>query len=397
MENRVVSHRQLLLVHIVLLMCIMAAAGAQQAPRTGLLPIFSRQTEDQRSLELLYTDHIYEQVYRRAADLFTSEAFSRIYHSEDQGPAQELVPLYDEGQALFTDELLFSLDQPPVAAYIMKRYDLEQLVYGRFRTIDSVSIIELFLMGEDAQPERIYSRIITAEQLPVVTEELLITLVERLTGKQTGALSISGSPQDMLSLQIDGLTVSVDDTVLQVLPYSSYRIDIRLQGRTIDSTTVLIDQDRQQLAVRLQEPVTEQYYISSLPGGASLYVEAEPIGTSGMLYTFDSAQDRLLTAELPGYIPEHIRLSEAAPGELTIALRPDWMSRTSQIEVGKRAWYSSLGVCIASLPISILSKFLYDTTGDPLWKLTYGVGVSLNITSAMVSLRDLIDYYHRID
>ncbi len=118
MENRVVSHRQLLLVHIVLMMCIMAAAGAQQAPRTGLLPIFSRQTEDQRSLELLYTDHIYEQVYRRAADLFTSEAFSRIYHSEDQALHRSWSPCTMKGRLCLptsSSSLLISPLWPPIS------------------------------------------------------------------------------------------------------------------------------------------------------------------------------------------------------------------------------------------------------------------------------------------
>ncbi len=397
MEIRVKERRVFIIICYILFIFSTSQIFGADVVRIGLMPVFYQQNPQETNLQTLYKEKVYIQVYKRVEELVRSSEFSQLYMQRmgDHAPL-EIVPLYDEN-ALFTCDALFSMEQRTLTDYIRNRYDLDYIIYGDFTSIGDISIIKIIRIDPTDERVTIYSNIITSDTLEVTLDTMFRKIIETITNCRTGVLKIENDRDFPIQLQIDNAFLSQDNDLLEVLPQDTYDIEIIYDNQTIDTNRITINQEQQTLVVNMNEPITTYYYMLSHPSEAAVYVDTIYIGESPIVFENERRGDRVLEFEKPSYVTDQITVENKDNQTLSYELRPDWMARNDQISYGRIQWYNALGGFIITLPISIISKFLYDNTQEPIWKATQGLGITLSVSTGIQSILRLLDYYHRID
>ncbi len=388
--------KKLVILSILLISLSSQSITAGSAGRYGLFPAFLPDDTQPNSILNLYSANLYNNVYERLSLLFASDEFKDMYAPYLGDKKLEIESLYDES-APFVSKQFFTLESKQMARYLRSKYQLESLFYCQYRSIDTITIIELIMFDESDRFTTIHSSVITTNNVESVMQQMFKKMVKAITHIKSGTLEVEKSDSDSLRLRFKSSLISTEHDILRVLPVDTYTVQIEKGNRIIDTQQVRIDEDSTSIITPPHiSTLTSSHVLVTYPYAVDVYKDSIYWGKTPTRVLKDVWSDSIIELFSDGYDPVQIALDEES--EYTcVKMRPEWMNRTQQIQIGKDNFYRSLSGIIVSLPISIISMFLYSDSQQPLWLVTNGVGITLASYYGLTGIINLLDYYNRID
>lgn len=388
--------KRLVILSILLISLSFQCIAAESVGRYGLFPVFLSEDTRPNSMLNLYSATLYNNVYERLSLLFASDEFKEMYAPYLGNKKLDIESLYDE-RAPFDSEQFFTLSSKQTAQYLRSKYQLESLFFCQYRSIDTITIIELIMFDESDTFTTIHSSVLTTSNIESVMQQLFKKLVHEITQVKSGTLAVENPDSDSLRLRFRDSLISTEHDILKVLPVATYTVQIEKGNRIIDTQQVQIAEDSTSLITPPQiSTYTSSHFLVTYPYDVTVYKDSIYWGETPTKVMKDLWSDSIIELFADGYDPVQIVLDEEL--EYTcVKMRPEWMSRVQQIQIGKENFYRSLSGIIVSLPISIISMFMYNGSQQPLWLVTNGIGVTLASYYGLTSIINLLDYYNRID
>ena len=387
--------RKLISLLLIIISTMSLHAADARSFRIGLFPIELQDSAGISGAQQYIIKTVYSELFGELEALFSSDVFFEVYKTSYAGA--EVIGQYDES-VLFENSSIFTIEDDVTAAYALRSDGLDMIIYGRFSHIDDLLIFELVRIDRDLGRSVLYSNIISKNRLASEIERMFRLVIEDITGMETGTLTIRQDEGYHVTVGIgDGIITTVSDEIFKVLPHGIYSFEFFIDTVSTGKRTVAVLDEVQELYIEPPAAAPKTRYISSLPMGADLRVNSIYLGSTPAVVTSASYPGYRtgLELELDGY--ELYRGSLPA-GRLqeTVYLRPDWMAFQGQVDRGRESFYTSLGSLILSLPISIFSGFMYDTTDLGYWNLLQLAGHATTAYFGIQTVTNLLDYYHRI-
>lgn len=387
MEITITRHRTLIL----LLLCITAfslsAQDADSGLSVGLMPIFCERTSG-----IDYSESLYQLVFDRVLSAAQSDT-AAVFYPELPGIADH----YASDKQIFPKDDLFSFQERPIREYSMKEHDLGKIIYGTIRYIDTIAVFSLFTATPGSKDvESFFSSVITSQTLHDVGVEAFTALFEEISGEEAGSIDSSLITDDQ-KLLIDRTPVTPEEDILLVMPYGSYDLEILQHNETIDRRELIVAEEQVLITGTQALGRKVPHLLSVTPDRSEVYIDSIYRGVSPLIFYTYPLESTLLTIKSEGFMVESIPVTIGSPFEIEEDLRYEFQSRTSEISFAKESWYRSLSSVILTLPISIISKFLYDNTGDEMYRTIQLFGIMTTGSCSLLNILNLFDYYHRID
>ncbi len=361
----------------------------------GLFPIELHESISVEGEQQYIIDSVYSELYDNISALFTSNEFISLFQTEFT--SSSIVSYYSEGKS-FDNSTIFTLENDITASYYLNKDNLDTMVYGRFNHIEDLLIFELIKVDRDLTRNTLYSNIITKNHLFDELSKMFKAVVEDLTDIETGILHIDYDHKHQITLKLNNTVITTPShEIFNVLPKGVYAVSIYLEDVLLEKRNIAVLDYYQEIEIEQDGLNGEQHYISSMPLGATLSINAQNVGETPFILSnqYDRQYSDIIEMDLDGFELFRKSLSESSLQEV-IYLRPYWLDFKEQIAIGKRSFYDSLGTVILTLPISIFSKFMYDTTNQGYWKTLQLAGNTTTVYLGIRSIIDLLDYYHRI-
>jgi hypothetical protein len=239
----------------------------------------------------------------------------------------------------------------------------------------------------------VFSRIITDGNVDEMMRSCRVAVLEYLTGTRTGELVINRADPYTDRIRIDGQLLSPADTLLEYMPVGAYTLESLSSEKTVDSQKIQITAGSPTIFAFPSLPKQiSSFSLVTYPHGALLNVEGRDIGTTPLSFTLEDRDTGAAFLSHERFDNTHsIGLRET---ETELVLRPDWLSREEQAARAQRDVYTHLGLTIATLPISIISVFMYDVTGRSAWQIGSAGGAAVSSLLFVQTLFSIADYYH---
>jgi hypothetical protein len=293
----------------------------------------------------------------------------------------------------FAEGSIFSAFKPGSAAYLLNLYESDTLILRRYTRIGEFVNLEILNFSSEVGYTQVFSRIITDGNVDEMMRSCRVAVLEYLTGTRTGELVINRADPYTDRIRIDGQLLSPADTLLEYMPVGAYTLESLSSEKTVDSQKIQITAGSPTIFAFPSLPKQiSSFSLVTYPHGALLNVEGRDIGTTPLSFTLEDRDTGAAFLSHERFDNTHsIGLRET---ETELVLRPDWLSREEQAARAQRDVYTHLGLTIATLPISIISVFMYDVTGRSAWQIGSAGGAAVSSLLFVQTLFSIADYYH---
>ncbi len=306
-----------------------------------------------------------------AAEKKLTEALDRIRWLEELDPA--LVKVEREKPIAVKEGTgVGNLFDPP--SYSQYQYavqiDTDLMIGGTASDVQGYILMDLwaysatlqkiiYTFRDAAKPEEIYSSL----------EEAGKGLVGAMLGREWAALTILPDPPQC-TVTIDGDSMGEGKVQSAYLTPGKHIVEVTAPGyESAEVVTTLAAFEDQSIPVSLVKRELPKVSISTIPPGASVYLDSVWMGTTPLVLELPPLRSRL-QLDLDGYYSVPMSLGPASPPELAISLQRDVASRTALQTQARDRFYTALGFFALSLPIPLFSysyrnDYLLDTTRFP--------------------------------
>jgi hypothetical protein len=293
----------------------------------------------------------------------------------------------------FAEGSIFSAFKPGSAAYLLNLYESDTLIFRRYTRVGEFVNLEILSFSSEVGYTQVFSRIITDGNVDEMMRSCRVAVLEYLTGTRTGELVINRADPYTDRIRIDGQLLSPADTLLEYMPVGAYTLESLSSEKTVDSQKIQITAGSPTIFAFPSLPKQiSSFSLVTYPHGALLNVEGRDIGTTPLSFTLEDRDTGAAFLSHERFDNTHsIGLRET---ETELVLRPDWLSREEQAARAQRDVYTHLGLTIATLPISIISVFMYDVTGRSAWQIGSAGGAAVSSLLFVQTLFSIADYYH---
>jgi hypothetical protein len=381
METRIRAHT------IILILLFLSAAALLPAARhTIVLPPI--QLFGQANADMLAFDQKFKSdVAAFLENLSARDGFEHLF-------GDHVITAVTETQ--FSEGSIFSAFKPGTAAYLLNRYESDMLVLRRYRRIGEFVNLEVYSFRADFEYTRVFSRIITDDNVDDMLKACRIAVLEHLTGVKTGTLVIDQADQFNDRIRIDDQLFSPTEPLLAVLPSGTYTLESVSSRKTVDSRQIVVSEGKQTVfTFPSLVKQTSTFNLVTYPHGALLSVEGRDIGRTPLSFTLEGGD--IAAAVMTHEQFEYSQNIGLRAGETVLTLRPDWLQKEDRIAYAQKAVYTHLGLTIATLPISIISMFMYDITGRSAWQIGSTGGAAVSSLLFVQTLYSIADYYHSLE
>ena len=378
METRVRVHTRALV-----LLLITAAALLPAAQHTIVLPPL--QQYRQAEADILSFDEKFKRDVAAYLELLSArEGFKQLF-------GDHIIKAVTDTQ--FAEGSLFSAFKRPNAAYLLNLYESDTLILRRYTRVGEFVNLEVLSFSSEDGYTRVFNRIITDGNVDDMLRSSRIAVLEYLSGNKTGELIIDGADPFTDRIRIDGQLLSPTDPLLEYMPVGAYTLESISSEKTVDSQMIRISEGSRTIFTFPSLPKQiSSFSIVTYPHGALLNAEGRDIGTTPLSFTLEDRDTG--AAFLSHELFDNTHSFGLREAETELILRPDWLAREEHVAQAQKDVYTYLGLTIATLPISIISVFMYDVTGRSAWQIGSAGGAAVSSLLFVQTLYSIADYYH---
>jgi hypothetical protein len=240
----------------------------------------------------------------------------------------------------------------PADAYCA-RQGLDLLVGGSIRQAGGYLLVDTW--AYDATRGRVTVSTREAAQ----RDEMYVTvplwgkdLIATILGRAWSLVAFAPDPPDS-SLYVDGTLATAGASPAIFLVPGIREITVSASGyRSITRTVELLPGDETPLAISLVRQTAGSVFISSVPAGADMYLNAVWEGKTPFLMELPTERSRGVLS-LPGYYDLPFSLGADSPIQLSFSLLPDLGAREIAQKKARDEFYTSFAWFAASIPIPL--------------------------------------------
>lgn len=373
---------------------VLFATSAYGTVRVGLLPIEIDSSLQRDARTALLERTLTEGLYTMLEETLQNRQFSLLF--DKSHPAYQFEPLYGL-PTLKEGSKLFDLDSPILQTYLMNRYVLDVLIGCRLSSLDSFTILDLYLYDQNQRKTAVHTQMIESHTLSFDQIEAFRASVEALERRELLAVSVADEDEGIwLSIGAMDSPLSSQDPLFLIVPREKTEIRILHSGALVDTLTYDLEEGAQQLVLppiayspeRLEETIItdpgnriiHEDSVTSLPYISIGFTRGERIA----LQLSSERDRRTFLIEPEGGGVHYLSLSPFEASE-------NWSQKSSE------EFYRSLSLTILSLPLTILSRFMYDQTGAQWLQAVTMTSNGVTAVLALSTVSQVLRYYDSVN
>lgn len=373
---------------------VLIASLAYGTVRVGLLPVEMDSSLKRDARASLLERTITQEVFGMLEETLQSTQFSLLFGKED--PAYSFEALYEQ-QPLMDASQLFTLDSQVMRQYLLSRYTLDVLLQCRISSLDSFTILDIYSYGLDDASERIYTQMIDSRTLSFDQKGAFRAIVAALEQRELVEVSIDKEDSD-LWLSIGGMDtpLSSRDSLFFIVPKETVTIRILYAGSLIDTLSYDLRDYSDELVLPRLAFTPQQYeeIIVTDPGNRIIYQDTV---TSLPLLSIEYQRDAMIALQLRSDTAQRTFLIEPEGGKVHYLTLSPFETTVKRSQDTADQFYTSLSLTILSLPLTILSRFMYDQTGIHWLKAVSMATNGVTAVLALSTVSQVLRYYDSVN
>ncbi len=243
---------------------------------------------------------------------------------------------------------------------LLAALDTDLLVAGTLEALDDYFILDVYLLsGPDGGRRLILSIDARADELAVVLDAAIGSLVNALSGNSYASLSITGIDPGT-ELLLDGESAGFGPGIRRYLQPGPVQVSLRYPDTVRRVTRVELAPGALQTQDLSERPEGDQTLtFSSQPPGAEVLVNSQPLGPTPLSLPPPLAPSVAVVAR-SGFYNAWIPLDAGQRGQTDLRLRPLSDGVESSRVLARNRFYRSFALFSASLVLPIASQAAFD-------------------------------------
>lgn len=230
--------------------------------------------------------------------------------------------------------------------------ELEGYLFLSINSYNSVTKTDTSLLKISGTGGRIQER----------TRELSRTIHGIILGRPVGYISVKTEPPGS-RIKINGETAGTGTVADFPVPLGEVRVAADLPGYHPEGSTVMVGKgERISLEYLLEREVFTEVPVSTVPAGASAYLNAEWVGTTPFFFPLKGVPGELKFFK-EGFMPETFIFlpGKKPPSSININLKSVILDQKKYRESLRDEFYKSFGIFVLSIPVPL---FCFSKTAD---------------------------------